>query len=129
MLPRSGVYPLGTKLQKYIEHCPLAVAMVRLIRGMGLVKLGTIAVGGTKIKANANCHKAMSYGRMHGTEIERTPVRLAAVQAVKACRQERQRQAGIQRGRSDDDKRKPVNKNGRFCRNKRYRLNESDHFS
>jgi hypothetical protein len=29
---------------------------------MGLVKLGTIAVDGTKVKANASRHKAMSYG-------------------------------------------------------------------
>jgi IS5 family transposase len=37
---------------------------------MGLVKLGTIAVDGTKIKANASRHKAMSYGRMQTSEIE-----------------------------------------------------------
>ena len=37
---------------------------------MGLVKLGTIAVDGTKIKANASRHKAMSYGRMQTTELE-----------------------------------------------------------
>ena len=36
----------------------------------GLVKLGTIAVDGTKIKANASRHKAMSYGRMQTTETE-----------------------------------------------------------
>jgi transposase len=30
----------------------------------GLVKLGRVAVDGTKIKANASKHKAMSYGRM-----------------------------------------------------------------
>jgi hypothetical protein len=31
---------------------------------MGLVKLGTVAVDGTKVKANASRHKAMSYERM-----------------------------------------------------------------
>jgi hypothetical protein len=36
---------------------------------MGLVKLGTIAVDGTKIKANASRHKAMSYGRMQSAEV------------------------------------------------------------
>jgi transposase len=30
----------------------------------GLVKLGHVALGGTKIKANASKHKAMTYGRM-----------------------------------------------------------------
>lgn len=38
--------------------------MVQLARECGLVKLGTIAVDGTKIKANASRHKAMSYQRM-----------------------------------------------------------------
>ena len=41
-----------------------------LAREMGLVKLGTIAVDGTKIKANASRHKAMSYGRMQAAEVE-----------------------------------------------------------
>ena len=35
-----------------------------------MVKLGTVAVDGTKIKANANRHKAMSHGRMQTTETE-----------------------------------------------------------
>jgi transposase len=34
----------------------------------GLVKLGHIAIDGTKIKANASKHKAMSYDRMEETE-------------------------------------------------------------
>jgi hypothetical protein len=37
---------------------------------MGLVKLGTIAVDGTKVKANASRHKAMSYERMLQSERE-----------------------------------------------------------
>ena len=37
---------------------------------MGLVKLGTIAVDGIKIKANASRHKAMSYERMVKAEAE-----------------------------------------------------------
>ena len=34
----------------------------------GLVKLGHVSIDGTKIKANASKHKAMSYGRMGETE-------------------------------------------------------------
>jgi len=34
----------------------------------GLVKLGHVAIDGTKIKANASKHKAMSYDRMNETE-------------------------------------------------------------
>lgn len=42
--------------------------VLRLCRKAGLVKLGRVAVDGTKIKANASKHKAMSYGRMKSTE-------------------------------------------------------------
>ena len=54
------------------EFTDLFVQVVRLAREMGLVKLGTIAVDGTKIKANASRHKAMSYGRMQAAEVELT---------------------------------------------------------
>ena len=50
------------------EFTELFAQVVRLAREMGLVKLGTIAVDGTKIKANASRHKAMSYARMQTTE-------------------------------------------------------------
>lgn len=52
------------------ELSELFVQVVRLAREMGLVKLGTIAVDGTKIKANASRHKAMSYGHMLKAEAE-----------------------------------------------------------
>jgi transposase len=42
--------------------------VLRLCRKAGLVKLGRVAVDGTKVKANASKHKAMSYGRMKSTE-------------------------------------------------------------
>ncbi|MEX2376150.1 MAG: transposase [Dehalococcoidia bacterium] len=35
---------------------------------LGMVKLGNVAIDGTKIKANASKHKAMSYGRMDAAE-------------------------------------------------------------
>ena len=46
------------------ELAALFVQVVKLARECGLVKLGTITVDGTKLKANASRHKAMSYGRM-----------------------------------------------------------------
>lgn len=46
----------------------LFAQVVRLCAGAGLVKLGRVAVDGTKIKANASKHKAMSYGRMKEKE-------------------------------------------------------------
>jgi transposase len=48
----------------------LFVQVLRLCRQAGLVKLGHVALDGTKIKANASKHKAMSYGRMARAEAE-----------------------------------------------------------
>jgi transposase len=42
----------------------LFVQVLRLCQAAGLVKLGHVALDGTKIKAHASKHKAMSYGRM-----------------------------------------------------------------
>jgi transposase len=47
--------------------------VLTLCRQAGLVQLGHVALDGTKVKANASKHKAMSYGRMKTEE-----VRLAA---------------------------------------------------
>ena len=44
--------------------------VLQLCREAGLVKLGRVAIDGTKIKANASKHKAMSYGRMKQKESE-----------------------------------------------------------
>lgn len=52
------------------EFSELFVQVVRLAREMGLVKLGTVAVDGTKVKANASRHKAMSYSYMLKAEAE-----------------------------------------------------------
>lgn len=52
------------------ELSNLFVQVVKMAKECGLVKLGTIGVDGTKIKANASRHKAMSYGRMQQAERE-----------------------------------------------------------
>jgi len=46
----------------------LFVQVLRLCQAAGLVKLGHVALDGTKLKANASKHKAMSYARMEETE-------------------------------------------------------------
>ena len=46
----------------------LFVQVLRLCRAAGLVQFGHVAVDGTKLKANASRHKAMSYGRMKTVE-------------------------------------------------------------
>jgi transposase len=48
----------------------LFVQVLKLAEKAGLVKLGHVALDGTKIKANASKHKAMSYGRMKKREAE-----------------------------------------------------------
>ncbi len=49
---------LGGLFQQVLELC----------RAAGLVKLGHVAIDGTKVRANASKHKAMSYGRMKREE-------------------------------------------------------------
>jgi transposase len=55
-----------------MRHLPelkeLFVAVARLAKELGLVKLGMVALDGTKVKAHASKHKAMSYGRMKEQE-------------------------------------------------------------
>jgi transposase len=46
------------------EFQRLFVQVVQLAQEAGLVKMGTIAIDGSKVKANASKHKAMSYDRM-----------------------------------------------------------------
>ena len=46
----------------------LFVQVLALCRQAGLVKLGHVALDGTKVRANASKHKAMSYGRMREKE-------------------------------------------------------------
>lgn len=50
----------------------LFVQVLKLCQRAGLVKLGHIALDGTKVKANASKHKAMSYGRMVAEEARLT---------------------------------------------------------
>jgi len=46
----------------------LFVQVLKLCRAAGLIKLGHVALDGTKVAANASVHKAMSYGRMRAAE-------------------------------------------------------------
>jgi len=55
--------------QEHLEALSqLFVQVLRLCQEAGLVKLGHVALDGTKVKANASKHKAMSYGRMGEAE-------------------------------------------------------------
>ena len=69
----AGNFPSHRTICEFrMRHLPelkeLFVAVARLARELGLVKLGTLALDGTKVKAHASKHKAMSYGRMKEQE-------------------------------------------------------------
>ena len=67
------------------ELAALFVQVVKLAGECGLVKLGTIAVDGTKLRANASKHKAMSYERMQAAEVElKAQVNALLARAVQA---------------------------------------------
>lgn len=54
---------------EHLEHFQsIFVQVLEIAREAGLVKMGTLAIDGTKIKANASKHTAMSYGRMKAEE-------------------------------------------------------------
>lgn len=50
------------------EFEDLFVQVVRMAREAGLVRLGTVAIEGTKVRANASKRKTMTYGRMKSEE-------------------------------------------------------------
>jgi len=52
------------------ELSGLFVQVLQMCQKAGLVKLGHVALDGTKVKANASKHKAMSYDRMEKTIAE-----------------------------------------------------------
>ena len=66
-------HPHFTTINQFrLEHrkalAELFVQVLRLCRKAGLVRLGRVAVDGTKVKANASKHKAMSHQRMKDEE-------------------------------------------------------------
>ena len=55
--------------RRHLKHFQaLFVKVVRMSREMGLVRLGTLSIDGTKVRASASKRKAMSYDRMVGEE-------------------------------------------------------------
>jgi phenylpyruvate tautomerase PptA (4-oxalocrotonate tautomerase family) len=69
--------------------------MLRLTLETGTMKLGRVALDGSKVKGNASKHKAMSYGRMQETEKRlREEVRKLLKQAEGADKEKATSQAG-----------------------------------
>ena len=73
----------------------LFLQVLQLCQAAGLVKMGHVALDGTKKQANASKHKAMSYGRMAKTE-EQLKAEIAELlqraEATDAAEDERERQ-------------------------------------
>lgn len=76
----------------------LFVQVLRLCEKVGLVKLGHVALDGTKIKANASKHKAMSYARMKRREAELEAEVDRWLKAAEAADREEDKLHGKQRG-------------------------------
>ena len=65
--------------QRHLEAlADLFVQVLQVCRHAGLVKMGVVALDGTKVRANASKHKAMSYGRMQ-TELPRLEAEVATL--------------------------------------------------
>lgn len=76
----------------------LFVQVLKLAEKAGLVKLGHVALDGTKIKANASKHKAMSYERMKKREAELQAEVDRWLEAAEAADREEDRLYGNRRG-------------------------------
>src|SRR5476649_1860582 len=79
---------LGALFQQVLKLCEAA----------GLVKLGHVALDGTKIKANASKHKAMSYERMKKRQAELKAEVDRWLAAAEAADREEDRLYGDKRG-------------------------------
>jgi hypothetical protein len=79
----------------------LFLQTVRLCQAAGLVKLGRVALDGTKVKANASKHKAMSYDRMLKSEAELKAEIDQLLTQAEATDQEEDRRHG--KGRRGDE--------------------------
>ncbi|MGH7185049.1 MAG: IS1182 family transposase [Pseudomonadota bacterium] len=76
----------------------LFVQVLELCEAAGLAKLGHVALDGTKIRANASKHKAMSYERMKKREAELKAEVDRWLAAAEAADAEEDRQHGSKRG-------------------------------
>ena len=75
----------------------LFVQALQLCEKAGLIKLGHVALDGTKLQANASKHKAMSYGRMSEAEEKlkaEVEELLKRAEAADAAEDEKEKQGG-----------------------------------
>jgi transposase len=70
-MQRPDFHTISEFRRRHLKALPeLFVQVLKLCQAAGLVKLGHVAIDGSKLRANANRHKAMSYARMKRAESE-----------------------------------------------------------
>ena len=72
----------------------LFIQVLALCQRAGLVKLGHVSLDGTKVKANASKHKAMSYGRMKEREAQLAAEVAELLRQAQAADEEEDRRYG-----------------------------------
>ena len=88
----AGTHPdhdtLATFRRRFLDELAgLFVQVLEMAREMKLLKLGTISLDGTKIKANASRHSALSHGHIEQLEIQlKAEVKSLLAQAEQADR-------------------------------------------
>jgi transposase len=93
----------------------LFVQVLQLCQEAGLVKLGHIALDGTKVKANASRHKAMSYGRMLQEEKRLTQEIRQLLDKAEAIDEQEDKKYGLDR-RGDELPEELARRQGRLKR-------------
>src|SRR4030088_514603 len=71
--------------------------VLRLALEVGALKLGRVALDGSKVKANASKHKAMSYGRMEETEKRLRKEVQEMLKRAEAADEEEDKRHGLER--------------------------------
>ena len=84
--------------RRHLEHMqPLFIEVLALCREAGLLKVGRLALDGTKVKANASRHKAMSYDRMTTEELRLQQEIAELLQQAQAADAAEDEQHGVDR--------------------------------
>ena len=90
----AGNFPAHRTISEFrkrhlVDFEAVFVQVVRIAREVGLMRLGIVGIDGSKVKANASKHKAMSYDRMQEEQKRlRREIRALTQQAEKIDAQE-----------------------------------------
>jgi transposase len=102
----GGEHPHFTTLNGFRARHRAALAglfnqVLRECQAAGMVKLGHVAIDGTRMKANASKHKAMSYERMNAEELRLKAEVEALLAKAEAVDSEEDREYGVGEEPSD----------------------------